>query len=215
MNVIVALSRVREKENGNVHFGRCLTSPVRESMDHLAQTTIGVPSYVQFLVAEMEAGRSGWNPDGFFTVPEDAKGMVFFWNYTEAHWMLIHTRFDLDGWTHTIYNSWDRGMKGPAWNYPRLYLPLLERLVGVASGREVSGKGSIEMGLSFQQSDDCECGVITVWNCVELLSGRSPAVAVDTNELRLRYLSLILEDLERRIGCLNVPMEADGSERED
>ncbi|KAG4439271.1 hypothetical protein IFR05_005256 [Cadophora sp. M221] len=116
----------------------------------------------------MKAGdpEMEWNPNAFYTIPSTSKGVSFFWDYTTAHWTTIFSELRPESWRHTIYNSFDRGKKGPSWREPLRHIPTVEKLVQKASGIPEPLKESVfEIGVSAQQVDGNDCGVFAAYNC--------------------------------------------------
>ncbi|CAF9937748.1 hypothetical protein IMSHALPRED_000527 [Imshaugia aleurites] len=133
----------------------------------------------------------------------ETKKIVFFFNPSEIHWTVVEIDLGDNLWTYTLYNSLSQSEKGSTWKASHVQFPLLEQLICRASGFTEPGTREIITGTSVQQENPYDCGPIAVYNAMMLLEGRKPKVDVDTEQMRLTFLRLILgalyllnEDLE-------------------
>lgn len=127
-----------------------------------------------------------------YRFPPATEKIVFFFNPTEIHWTVIEVELRKGVWTYTLYNSLYQGDKGPSWRACQEQLPLLEQLICRASGFAEPSTREITSATSAQQENSYDCGPIAIYNATELLQGRKPESEVDTEELRLTYLTRIL-----------------------
>lgn len=127
--------------------------------------------------------------------PPETERIVFFFNPTEAHWTTVEIDLSDDVWTYSLYNSLSHGEKGPTWNACHEQFPFLEQLICRASGFPEPKTREIVAATSAQQDNAYDCGTIALYNAMELLEGRRPEHEVDTDNLRLKYLILILDAL--------------------
>ena len=141
-----------------------------------------------------------------YRFPTGTEKIVFFFNPTEIHWTVVEVSLDDYAWTYTLYNSLSQGKTGPTWEACLEQLPLLERLICHASGFTEPVKRKIVTANSAQQQNAYDCGPIALYNAIELLGGRKPSTKVDADELRLRYLRLILDGLYWLDQELELPM---------
>lgn len=154
-------------------------------------------------LASMRSGTPDdeWNPEHIYTIPTTTSKLVFFFNFTEVHWTLIVTKINEFHWVHRWYNSSDAGgknkFKGATWKALAEQLPTLEALIMGASGLSCGDLDSgIKSGKLAQQDNSYDCGVITVYNALEILNERVPKRVIDAKKLRLGYLKLIRDALE-------------------
>lgn len=200
MNTLVQLSR--EPGHESVYFAPGITSNVRESIDQVTRFEFS-RGWLDQQILNMAAGAAGdeWNPENIYTVPKTTTKLVFFFNYTEAHWMLLATDINEILWIHHWYNSSEtRGenkYRGASWKAVSEQMPRLERLVMKASGLRCGSLTSgVKIRKSAQQVNSYDCGVISVYNAIEVLNERAPKTVVDAKELRLGYLKLIRDTVE-------------------
>lgn len=103
-----------------------------------------------------------------------------------------------DCWAHTIYNSMSSGSKGPSWKSAKTLIPFLEKLMYKASpGISIPLKPSKFQVADHtpQQNNSNDCGVFAIYNCVTTLNGGVVDTKMSARQLRLEYLSLILNHL--------------------
>ena len=172
-------------------FGRGLASMMRTDVDEAWQDITGKP-WLEDQLNLLSDGKIEAEPYRF---PPWTKKIVFFYNPTEVHWTVVGVDLSDKVWTYTLYNSFSHGKKGPTWNACQEHFPLLERLICCASGFLEPETREIVLGTSAQQDDAYDCGPIAIYNAMELLEGRGPRDEVDTEGLRLKYLTLILDAL--------------------
>jgi hypothetical protein len=195
MNVLVQLACHPGQDS--VCFSRDLASGVRIKVDEVMQKAHST-SYLEYHIREMleNKPRSNWMADELYYFPPSTKRIVYFFNYSETHWTLLATDVSRGKWTHTLYNSLEIGPKGAAWGAAHKQLPLIEVLVQGASALPKPKRSEIVAGKSAQQTNSYDCGVITVYNAVQLLNGRKPEKQVDSKQLRLEYVTQILSELK-------------------
>jgi Ulp1 protease family, C-terminal catalytic domain len=195
MNVLVQLACRPGQDS--VRFGRDLMSGVRIQLDEMMLKAHSA-SYLEYHVRAMleNKPRSDWMADELYSFPPSTKRIVYFFNYTETHWTLIATDVSREKWTHTLYNSLETHPKGATWNAAQKQLPLIEVLIQGASALPKPKRSEIVAGKSARQTNSYDCGVITVYNAVQLLNGRKPEKRVDAKQLRLEYVTQILSELK-------------------
>jgi hypothetical protein len=144
-------------------------------------------SYLEYHIGEMleNRPRSNWIADELYYFSPSTKRIVYFFNYSEKHWTLLATDVSREKWTHTLYNSLEIGPEGAAWSAAHKLLPLIEALIQGASALPKPKRFEIVAGKSAQQTNSYDCGVITVYNAVQLLNGRKPEEHVDAKQLRV------------------------------
>ncbi|KAJ5046645.1 uncharacterized protein L3040_003881 [Drepanopeziza brunnea f. sp. 'multigermtubi'] len=200
MNVIVLLSDTSGIPD--THFGYSLALMSRESMDQLATYEYKADSYLEYLVGRMENGapESVWNPESFYTFPPSTRGISFFWNHSEAHWVVIKidTVAHQGQWGYTVLNSMNYGDGKELLNLAQKHMPFLERLICRASpGIPVPTKtGRYEIAVDTpQQQNGTDCGVFAIYNCIASLTGEEIDHNAWAHELRYSYLQLVLNHL--------------------
>ncbi|KAI9052317.1 hypothetical protein LZ554_003669 [Drepanopeziza brunnea f. sp. 'monogermtubi'] len=200
MNVIVLLSDTSSIPD--THFGYSLALMSRESMDQLATNEYKVDSYLKYLVGKMENGEpeSLWNTENFYRIDASTRGISFFWNYNETHWVVVHinTVVDQGRWVYTILNSMNYGDGKELLNLLQKHMPFLERLICRASpGIPVPTRaGRYQIAANTpQQENGTDCGVFAVYNCIASLTGVEIHDKAWANDLRYNYLQLVLNHL--------------------
>ncbi|CAF9935401.1 MAG: hypothetical protein ALECFALPRED_006376 [Alectoria fallacina] len=189
MDVLVGLSIDPVRQS--ICFGQGLASMVRDDVDEGWRAFTGR----SWLEDQMHLwSKDELEPD-LYRFPLGTEKIVFFFNPTEIHWTVVEVELDDDVWTYTLYNSLFQGERGPTWTACREQFPLLEQLICRASGFPEPETRQIVAAPSAQQENSYDCGPIAIYNAMELLEGRRPGTEVDTEELRLRYLMLILDAL--------------------
>lgn len=172
-------------------FGRSLGSMMRIDVDAGWRVITGrcwlEDQYFLLSKGELEAD--------LYHFPPETKTIVFFFNPTEAHWTTVEIDLSDELWTYSLYNSLSQGEKGPTWNACHEQFPFLEQLICLASGFPEPKTREIIAATSAQQDNAYDCGPIALYNAMELLEGRRPEIAVDTDNLRLKYLMLVLDAL--------------------
>ena len=172
-------------------FGQSLGSMMRSEVDAGWRVITGrcwlEDQYFLLSKGELE-------PD-LYHFPPETKKIVFFFNPTEAHWTTVEIDLGDEVWTYSLYNSLSQGEKGPTWNACHEQFPFLEQLICRASGFPEPKTREIIAATSAQQDNVYDCGPIALYNAMELLEGRRPENEVDTDNLRLKYLILILDAL--------------------
>lgn len=190
MDVIVSLSM--DPAPTSYIFGRGLASMMRVDVDEAWRVIAGRP-WLEDQLHLLSNGEIEADPYFF---PQEAQKIVFFYNPTEVHWTVVEVDLsDEECWTYTLYNSLSYGEKGPTWSACQEHFPLLEQLICLASGFPEPTTREIVTGTSAQQENAYDCGPIAIYNAMGLLEGRSPGTEVDTESLRLKYLTLILDAL--------------------
>ena len=192
MDVLVGLSIDPIRQS--ICFGQGLASMVRDDVDEGWRAFTGR--------SWLEDQLHLWSKDeldepDLYRFPLGTQKIVFFFNPTEIHWTVVEVELDdSDVWTYTLYNSLFQGERGPTWKACQEQFPLLEQLICRASGfPEPETREIIAAPSAAQQENSYDCGPIAIYNAIELLEGRRPGTEVDTEELRLRYLMLILDAL--------------------
>ena len=188
-DVLVQLSV--DPNPASVFFGQGLASMVRDSVDEGWRVFTG-RSWLEDQIHLWS--NDELEPDLYRFPPGTAK-IVFLFNPTEIHWTVVEVHLEETTWTYTLYNSLSKAEQRLTLNACREQMPLLEKLICGASGFDEPVSREIVVGHSAQQMNTYDCGPIAVYNAVELLEGRRPSVDVDTEQLRLRYLGLILDTL--------------------
>ena len=173
-------------------FGRSLGSMMRNDVDAAWRVFTG-RCWLEDQMFLLSSGQL--EPDDLYQFPPETKKIVFFFNPTEAHWTTVEIDLSDEVWTYSIYNSLSQGEKGPTWNACHEQFPFLEQLICRASGFPEPKTREIIAAASAQQDNAYDCGPIALYNAMELLEGRKPGTAVDTDNLRLKYLMLILDAL--------------------
>lgn len=174
-----------------VIFGQGLASLVRDEVDESWRAFTG-RSWLEDQIHLCSNDELEWD---LYRFPPETEKIVFLFNPTEIHWTVVEVDLDDDVWTYTLYNSLFQGEKGPTWKACQEQFPLLEQLICRASGFAKPETREIVAATSAQQDNPYDCGPIAIYNAIELLDGRKPKTEIDTEQLRLRYLMLILEAL--------------------
>lgn len=189
MDVLARLSI--DPSPASILFGQGLASMVRNDVDEGWRVFTG-RSWLEDQIHLLS--NNELEPD-LYRFPPETKKIVFFFNPTEVHWTVVEVDLNDDVWTYTLYNSLFKGEKGPTWKACQEQFPLLEQLVCRASGFSKPKTREIIAATSAQQDNPYDCGPIAIYNATELLKGRRPNAEVDTENLRLRYLQVIVDAL--------------------
>lgn len=104
----------------SVIFGRGIGTGFSKALDGYYEQTKGMP-YLEYVFQQAKGGK--WtpeerNPGKVFTFPSTTKIIVFLWNYTEAHWVLVKLEIDEIRWKYYLYNSdgqREKGQHGIVW----------------------------------------------------------------------------------------------------
>lgn len=198
-------------------FGQGLASLVRDEVDDAWRAFTGR----SWLEDQIHLLSNEELESDLYHFPPETEKIVFLFNPTEVHWTVVDVDLGDAVWTYTLYNSLFPGEKGPTWKACQEQFPLLEKLICRASGFTEPETREIVAATSAQQDNPYDCGPIAIYNAIELLDGWKPKIAIDTENLRLRYLLLIVdalylldEDLETpelrarmRKLCLDYPMQ--------
>ncbi len=184
IDVVIRFSCSLDSET--IVFGRGIGTEFDEDLDmyYMENFSMGRLEYSIKQAQASDSNQDEWNQGQVFTFLSTVKTIVFQWNYTGAHWIVVKLDIDLTSWKHTLYNSYNQGAKGPAWNSIVQQMPHLEKLIRIASGLVTPLKES-----TFH------LGVIAISNLLTLLGGREPTSGLDTdsNALRLKYANLVLK----------------------
>ena len=121
---------------------------------------------------------------------------MYFFNYTETHWTLLVRDVSEEKWTHTLYNFLEVYLNGAARSAAQEQLAMIDALIQGASCFPKPKHRELVVDNSAQQTDPYDCGVITVYNAVELLNGRKPEEQINSKLLRLEYITRIISKLE-------------------
>lgn len=138
-----------------------------------------------------------------YTFSLTTKTIVFLYNYTEAHFVVVKLDINQNGWVYMLYNSAGQRRKGPSWSSLKKQMPLLEQLIRLASGfPEPTLPSTFRLGKSPQQADCYDYGIISISNAITLLDHREPDPDLNVNNLRLGYAQRILEYFRRLRGAV-------------
>ena len=189
MDVLVGLSM--DPVPSSLVFGQGLASMVRDDVDEGWRGFTGR----SWLEDQIHLWSNNELEPNLYRFPPETEKIVFFFNPTEIHWMVVEVDLHDDVWTYTLYNSLYSGEKGPTWGACEKQFPLLEQLICRASGISEPTAREIVPATSAQQDNHYDCGPIAIFNLLARLEGRTPTAEVDADILRFGYLSLIFEAL--------------------
>lgn len=199
MDVLVGLSM--DPTPASHLFGRSLASMMRDEVDAAWRVFTG-QSWLEDQFRLLSEGSL--EPD-LYLFPPGTERIVLFFNPTEVHWTVVEVDLNDEIWTYTLYNSLFQGERGPTWNACQHQFPLLEQLICRASKFPEPKTRKIIAATSAQQKNAYDCGVVALYNAMELLEGRSPTSEIDAESLRLKYLTFILDALPLLDGGIELP----------
>jgi hypothetical protein len=153
--------------------------------------------------------------EDLYTIDIRYKDIAFFWNFTEAHWTVVHVSnaqevLNEPSRQYTMYNSSHQVTKdgrvlGSSAKTCRDSIPIINNLIQHYSGWPQlagdSGEANLDFGESPQQENSWDCGIFSIYNATELLAGRQPETNVSPTELRVQYLDLVLQELTLQLSC--------------
>jgi hypothetical protein len=196
-----------DKNEPTIYFARDLASGICRSLDGLYEEEYKtVKSYLDYLLAARKNGEgsSAWNPDQRFTIPANTQTLVFFWNYSYSHWILVRVCISAEQWEYYIHDSLEADATVSPENdttlAPLLWcLTKLQRLICAASGIATPTQPSyMSNSLSIQQKNYYDCGVIAAWNALATIHEISLEHLKDANIIRYECLKMIVDWLREK-----------------
>jgi hypothetical protein len=193
MDVLVNLHH-QNKDGDEIQFGYGLESDACRSMDELFQMehNSSALDHKCHLVRK-GAPRSEWDPDGKYKILPSIKKIVYFWNYREDHWTVMESTIDNGNWNHENYNSCSTPYVFSSRTECESFYSL-QALIQLASGFPAT-IGGVAQGKSALQTGPTDCGVVAVYNAIQLLRAEKPSTIIDTDLQRLTYLCWIRQEL--------------------
>lgn len=203
MNVLVHIECPEELEDKTV-FGLNVASNINQKVDELYTLEFGV-GFLQHMVSKMLN-----NPDEYkheaktYTFPADTERIVYFWNYSADHWVLVVTEINNEQWKHYIYNSLTSGSE---WRQLLQFGGNIELLIQTLSEMpkptyNINEGVTICRGESAYQENIEDCGIFSVYNAVMILQGLTPLLNISGAQIRHYAMCKILDELEWQFGAL-------------
>ncbi|KAL3427094.1 hypothetical protein PVAG01_00603 [Phlyctema vagabunda] len=194
MEVLVVLNRNRQV-NANF-FAPAMASMARGSLDDYYQDVFP-KSYLEYVVNEVPDDKEDWVEGRSFKVPPATESIVYFYNYTEEPWTVGVIGVHDNKWKHSLLDSFTtEETKGPLFKSFKRHSGHFQTLIQTASGLPLV-KGSVySSGKSAQQYNTNDCGVIAVYNAIQILNGATRQTGVDTTRQRLGFLEDVLKKLK-------------------